>query len=170
MAATNENKDAAKAPRTRNTASKGTEAKTTKVDGIATDPPTPTENAIEAQQKRIDEAEPVTITTTPVDPTAPESDVESEETLEEREKRNVEAEQARDDAARASVSQVAKDGKFEGQVHTSEHFFIETHSDLNGTFAEIKPRNWMGEGLRVSPFRFKELVELIGKVKNLPKE
>ena len=82
-----------------------------------------------------------------------------------------EQEQLKDKAEREETAEDGgDDGEFAGKVYSSENFSITTSTPNAGTSIEIRPAGWVGPGTFVAASRVKELAELLGKVKNLPKE
>jgi hypothetical protein len=77
------------------------------------------------------------------------------------------AEKARAEQAAQSFEEYPDDKKqFEGQSIVTEHFVVLT--DVSGL--EVKPRGYVGDGLKFSAAYVSELKDALGKVKNLPKD
>jgi hypothetical protein len=77
------------------------------------------------------------------------------------------AEKARTEAAAQPFEEYPEDEKqFEGQSVVTEHFVVLT--SVSGL--EVKPRGYVGDGLKFSAAYVSELKDALGKVKNLPKD
>lgn len=59
---------------------------------------------------------------------------------------------------------------FGGQHLSSDNFSIVTTETAGRPGVEIRPAGWVGPGFEIAPSRVKELRDLLGKVKHLPKD
>lgn len=78
--------------------------------------------------------------------------------------------QLKEQTERGEAARESDTEEFAGQFLSSDNFSVVTTEHLGRAVLELRPAGWVGEGTIIAASRVQEVADLLGKVKNLPKE